>query len=118
LWASVYDLPVIAPFPPWEQARLSPTLLRWWLKTPEGEMVLPPQTVDFRRFIRGPLEQYYAWGTEMNQRGKSGKYNFWLARGLDLEMIPPGIYILVVEAKDQAGNAARRGFPVEVTEPS
>lgn len=116
VWTTIYDRSDLQPESPWDDSRLSPAVVTWWMKTPEGEVVLPRSTVlDFRyRLSRVPLIQIYAPGTLQNGPHWPGRYRIWLTRALDTNQMPDGIYIVVVEARDAAGNLMRRGFPVKV----
>lgn len=116
LWVDTYDNPISQPPAPWNHIRLSPTVVSWWLKTPDDQIILSSKIVaDFRyRFRRGPLDRVYAPGTIQNGPREIGRYYIWLEKRLDTSLIPDGIYILVVQASDTAGNKVRRGFPLRI----
>ncbi len=120
VWATVFDISDLQPEPPWEDMRLSPAMVSWWIKTPDDRITVPRSTVvDFRyRLYRVPLIDVYAPGTLQNSPKWPGRYRIWLTRALDTRQIPDGIYIVVVEARDVAGNLMRRGFPVRIANAS
>lgn len=116
LFVNIYDEPYMQPPRPWDHIRLSPTVVSWWLKTPEGKLVLRPATVaDFRTtFWKIPLETVYGPGTIQNGPRVIGRYNLRLGRRWDTRKIPDGIYVLVVQAADTGGNTVRKGFPIQI----
>ena len=95
-----YDIPPIAPLPPWQDARWTPETVRWrldggaWHTAFDFTTLLPPAMFD----------QVYAPGTEQNRPELPGRYVFWLFRSLE---IAPGVHTLDVEASDTRGNAAQ-----------
>jgi murein DD-endopeptidase MepM/ murein hydrolase activator NlpD len=101
-----YDTPPIAPPPPWQDARLTPALIRWRIDGGEWRTA-----VDFRRALLPPEEfdSVYARGTRQNKPWRPGRYLFWLAHD-----VPPGSYRVDVEAEDLSGNVGRLGADVTV----
>jgi len=100
-----YDIPPIAPPPPWQDARWTPALIRWRL-VQDGEEVLPWRTVVDSSTLLPPrdYDSVYAPGTTQNGPDLPGHYVFWLAHDLDARALPDGIYELQVAAEDTRGN--------------
>lgn len=95
-----YDIPPVAPPPPWQDARWTPETIRWridghdWHTAFDFTQLLPPFVFD----------AIYAPGTEQNRPDHPGHYVFWLFRGLQLQ---PGMHALDVQASDTRGNTAQ-----------
>jgi murein DD-endopeptidase MepM/ murein hydrolase activator NlpD len=104
--ADVYDLPPIAPPPPWEVARLAPAAIWWNLIDANGAVVQSSLTVSFDVIL--PSSSLYNWiyapGTYQNKPHRPGKYLFWIAHGFDTTAFPNGTYTLQVEASDTRRN--------------
>jgi hypothetical protein len=96
LIADVYDTPPIAPPPPWEDARLTPALIRWRLDNGDWQTA-----ADFRLTLLPPQDfgSIYARGTWQNKPDRPGRYLFWLTHDL-----APGTHRVEVAAIDLAGN--------------
>ncbi|HET7571361.1 MAG TPA: peptidoglycan DD-metalloendopeptidase family protein [Gaiellaceae bacterium] len=106
LAVDAYDLPTIAPPPPWNVARLSPALVRWRLLTPDGDARPWRTAVDFRRTL--PLPSLF-WATYLpgiwqNKPHRPGDYRFWLTQTLNTAALEPGTWTVQVAASDLAGN--------------
>ena len=111
-----YDVPPIAPPPPWQDARWTPALVRWRVLH-DGQEVIPWSTAaDFRTSWLPPLEfsEVYAPGTVQNHPLQPGRYVFWLARGLDTAAWPNGDYRLEVAAEDTRGNSTTASLGLDV----
>jgi murein DD-endopeptidase MepM/ murein hydrolase activator NlpD len=111
-----YDVPPLAPAPPWQNARWTPALVRWRLLR-NGEEAIPWRTAaDFRATWLQPVEfdEIYAPGTTQNRPWEPGRYVFWLARGLDTAALPNGEYRLEVAAEDTRGNTGTTSLPLDV----
>jgi murein DD-endopeptidase MepM/ murein hydrolase activator NlpD len=113
------DPPPIRPRPPWEHVVLSPETLSWgglydgaWV--PYG---FHPLSVDFRSFLRLPLDEVYAAGTHMNEPNRPGDYRFWLVHGIDTTMLGDGLHAIWVTATDVRGNRTTRTLTFDVTNP-
>lgn len=107
LVAESYDLPPVAPPPPWQPARLVPALVRWRLLSSDADFPPPWQVaVDFRKWLypTGSFDSVYAPGTWQNKGQRQGQYRFWLTQALDSRHYPNGTYWLQVESFDQRGN--------------
>jgi hypothetical protein len=114
-----YDLPPLAPPPPWNVARLTPALIRWRLLTPGGEWEPWRTAVDFTsRLDRvGSFWHVYMPGTYQNKPNRPGDYRFWLTHRLDTAVLANGTYWLQVEAIDLAGNVGSDQIPLTVENP-
>jgi hypothetical protein len=113
---AAYDLPPLAPPPPWQDARWTPALVRWRLLH-DGEEVLPWRTAaDFRTSWLPPVEydEIYAPGTTQNHPWEPGRYVFWLAHGLDTAELAGGDYEIEVAAEDTRGNTGVASLAFEV----
>jgi hypothetical protein len=102
-----YDTPPIAPPPPWQDAVVAPTMIRWRLVGDDAADTTPWQVaVDFRRYLLPPTEfdAMYAPGTRQNHPDRPGQLLFWLDHALDATRLEPGPYRIEVEAEDLAGN--------------
>lgn len=106
LIADAYELPSVAPPPPWNRARLVPSVVRWRLIPADGDPPLAWHTAaDFRyRLLPGSLySTVYAPGTYQNKANRPGSYRFWLSQSLDTTALPNGSYWIDVQAGNLAG---------------
>jgi hypothetical protein len=113
---TAYDPPPIAPPPPWQDAELTPALVRWRV-VHDGREVVPWHTAaDFRLRWQPPPEfgEIYAPGTNQNHPEQPGRYDFWLAHGLDTTALPNGDARIEVEAEDTRGNVGRGSLAIDV----
>lgn len=104
--AEIYDLPPVAPAPPWQVARLTPAIVWWKLFHGESAVTDWNLALDFD-FALMPASIYwsiYAPGTYQNKANRPGKYLFWLTHGLDTATLPNGPYELEVLAADTRWN--------------
>jgi hypothetical protein len=114
-----FDLsPLPIPFP-WNQAILTPSLIRW--RIVQGQVTIRPwaTAVDFRTFLV-PFSLYdyvYTPGTFQNKAGRRGRYEFFLAHQLDTHLLPNGSYVLQVEALDEQENLGQASFAFTVVNP-
>jgi murein DD-endopeptidase MepM/ murein hydrolase activator NlpD len=94
--ADVYDTPPLTPPSPWQDARLTPALIRWRIDGGEWQTA-----ADFRRTLLPATEfdSIYARGTWQNKPFRAGRYLFWLAHD-----VAAGTYRVEVAAEDLAGN--------------
>jgi hypothetical protein len=107
-----YDVPPIAPPPPWQDARWTPEVVRWRLLRGGRELTPWTDAVDFTQYLPpSDFSSVYAPGTEQNLPGLPGRYVFWLVRGLQLASGP---YDLQVEALDTRGNTGSLSYAFEV----
>jgi murein DD-endopeptidase MepM/ murein hydrolase activator NlpD len=104
--ADAYELPSIAPPPPWNRAHLAPSLVRWRLIPGNGD---PPGSwhvaADFRNRLlpAHDFSRIYAPGTYQNKPNRPGDYRFWLVSSLDTTTLPDGTYFVDVQAFDTRG---------------
>ena len=109
LIADAYDLPPLAPPPPWEDTRWTPALVRWRILD-DGRDVVPWETAaDFRTTLLQPdqYELVYAPGTRQDHPGLPGDFRFWLSHDFDTTLLPNDTYRLEVAASDTRGNTGR-----------
>lgn len=102
---------------PWNQAIMTPTLVRW--RIVQGQRTVKPweTAVDFRTFVL-PINLFssvYAPGTFQNKAGRRGRYEFYLAHSFDTHSLPNGSYVLQVEALDDQENLGEASFAFTVT---
>jgi murein DD-endopeptidase MepM/ murein hydrolase activator NlpD len=104
--ANVYDLPPVAPPPPWDVARLAPASVWWDLRDSTGA-VLESNLAAYFDFAL-PAADLYSWmyapGTYQNKPHRPGQYIFWLAHGFDTTNLANGSYTLDVLASDTRNN--------------
>jgi murein DD-endopeptidase MepM/ murein hydrolase activator NlpD len=104
--ADVFDVPPIAPRPPWDVARLTPAFV-WWRLLRGGAAITDWNlAVDFH-FALLPSSLYnwiYAPGSYQNKAHRPGHYVFWLTHGLDTPELGDGAYRIEVLARDTRGN--------------
>jgi hypothetical protein len=102
------DAFVPTPFPappPWQDTPLAPTAIRWRLVADSVPVSPWTDAVDFRWSIppNGMYDDVYAPGTTPNHPDHPGRYVFYLAHNWDVSTIPPGDYVLEVEALGPRG---------------
>jgi murein DD-endopeptidase MepM/ murein hydrolase activator NlpD len=114
--ANVYDLPPLAPPPPWDVARLAPASVWWDLRDSTGALLESTLAAYFDFAL--PSADLYTWiyapGTYQNKPHRPGQYIFWLAHGLDTTNLANGNYTLDVFAADSRHNigTASVGFTI------
>jgi hypothetical protein len=117
LIADAYELPSITPDPPWNRARLVPSLVRWRLIPDNGDPPTRWQTVaDFRTRLL-PAFMYstiYAPGTYQNKPNRPGQYRFWLTESLDSTTLPNGVYWIDVQATNMRGEVGENMLAVTI----
>jgi hypothetical protein len=104
--ANIYDIPPVAPPPPWEVARLAPASVWWDLRDSRGALIQSSLAAYFD-FALPPSDLYswiYAPGSYQNKPHRPGQYIFWVAHGLDTTGLPNGTYTLEVMASDTRHN--------------
>ena len=104
--ADAYELPSVAPAPPWNRARLVPSVVRWRLIPSTGDPPTPWRTAADFRYALLPASQYasiYAPGTYQNKPNRPGDYRFWLTSSLDTTSLPNGMYWIEVQAENLRG---------------
>jgi hypothetical protein len=108
--------PARRPAPPWQLARLAPSLVRWRLLFAGAAVSAWQNEVDFRVFIppNNLFADVYAAGTRPNRPGAAGRYRFYLARDWDLGELPAGSYALEVQAIGSRGATATAYAPLHV----
>jgi murein DD-endopeptidase MepM/ murein hydrolase activator NlpD len=102
---------------PWNQAIMTPALVRW--RIVQGQNTIRPWqiAVDFRTFLL-PINLFdfvYAPGTFQNKAGRRGRYEFYLAHAFDTRALPNGSYVLQVDALDEQENFNQASFAFTVT---
>jgi murein DD-endopeptidase MepM/ murein hydrolase activator NlpD len=103
--SGIYDLPPIAPPPPWQVARLVPSRIAWAISDATG-VFESGVVADFSLGIL-PNSAYglvYAPGTYQNKANRPGRYLFWITHGLDTTALPDGTWTLTVSATDTRNN--------------
>jgi hypothetical protein len=114
--ASVYDIPPIAPPPPWDMARLAPASVWWNLTDTVGTFIQSEYVVNFESAL--PPNSLYDWiyapGTYQNKPRRAGHYLFWLAHELDTTGLPNGSYRLDIFASDTRGNTGEFTFELTI----
>jgi hypothetical protein len=108
--------PLPGPPDPWAQARLSPAFIRWRIVQGPNTVRQWETAVDFRRFLL-PIALFnfvYAPGTYQNRPDRPGRYEYYLAHGLDTGLLPNGSYVLQVEALDEQENLGEASFPFTI----
>jgi hypothetical protein len=100
--------PARRPAPPWQYARLAPSLVRWRLLFAGRAISAWQDAVDFRIFIppNNLFAEVYAPGTRPNRPDEPGRYRFYLAREWNLAGLPAGLYALEVQAIGSRGATA------------
>jgi hypothetical protein len=108
--------PLPGPPDPWAQARLSPAFIRWRIVQGPNTVRQWETAVDFRRFLL-PIALFnfvYAPGTYQNRPDRPGRYEYYLAHGLDTGLLPNGSYVIQVEALDEQENLGEASFPFTI----
>jgi hypothetical protein len=105
---------------PWNQAIVTPSLIRW--RIVQGQRTIRPweTAVDFRTFVL-PINLFsfiYAPGTFQNKAGRRGRYEFYLSHSFDTQALPNGSYVLQVDALDDQENLGQASFAFTVTNPA
>ena len=114
--ADAFDVSPVAIPPPWEQAILSPALVRWRVVQGQNTIKQWETAVDFRTFLL-PFTLYdfvYAPGTFQNKANRRGRYEFYLAHQLDTHLFQNGSYVLQVDALDEQENLGQASFAFTV----
>ena len=111
--------PMEIPFP-WNQAIMTPSLLRW--RIVQGQNTIRPweTAVDFRTYLL-PINLFgfvYAPGTFQNRAGRRGRYEFYLAHSFDTRTLVNGSYVLQIDALDEQENSGQASFAFTVTNAS
>ena len=118
LIADAYELPSVAPAPPWNRARLVPSVVRWRLIPSNGDPPTPWRTVADFRYRLLPSSQYasiYAPGTYQNKPNRPGDYRFWLTSSLDSTSLPNGTYWIEVQAQNLRGATGDNMLGITIT---
>ena len=117
LTCDAYDIPPLAPRPPWRDTRVTPALVRWRIYRADGRPAMRWKTaVDFR-FALLPSALFnlvYAPGTRQNRAGRPGRYVFYLKAGWSSAKLRNGSYKLLVGAWDTRGNSAFGALPFTI----
>ena len=95
----------------------TPSLIRWRIVQGQNTIRQWETPVDFRTFLL-PLNLFnfvYAPGTFQNKAGRRGRYEFYLAHGLDTRVLANGSYVLQVDALDEQENLGQASFAFTVT---
>jgi len=115
--ADAYELPSIAPPPPWNRARLVPSFVRWRLIPENGDPPTPWRVAaDFRYALepQAAFSRIYAPGTYQNKPNRPGDYRFWLTPSFDTTSLPDGGYWVDVQAFNLSGAAGDDSIPITV----
>lgn len=118
--AEAFDLDPMPIPPPWNQAILTPALIRWRIVQGQNTIQQWTTAVDFRRFLL-PFNLYnfvYAPGTFQNKANRQGRYEFYLAHQLDTRFLGNGSYVLQVDALDEQENLGQASFAFTVANPA
>ena len=111
--------PIPIPFP-WNQAIVTPSLIRWRIVQGQRTIRAWETAVDFRTFVL-PINLFsfvYAPGTFQNKAGRRGRYEFYLSHSFDTQLLPNGSYVLQVDALDDQENLGQASFAFTVTNPA
>lgn len=94
--------------PPWQQARLAPSLVRWRLLVGHAAVSAWRDGVDFRVLIppNRMFADVYAPGTRPSRPNQPGRYRFYLARNWNVRRFPAGRYAIEVQAIGSFGLTA------------
>ena len=117
--AEAFDTSPMEIAPPWNQAIMTPSLMRW--RIVQGQNTIRPweTSVDFRTFLL-PINLFdfvYAPGTFQNKANRRGRYEFYLAHSFDTRTLLNGSYVLQIEALDEQENSGQASFAFTVTNP-
>jgi hypothetical protein len=102
---------------PWNQAIMTPSLMRWRIVQGQNTIRQWETAVDFRTFLL-PINLFdfvYAPGTFQNKPGRRGRYEFYLAHSFDTRVLPNGSYVLQIDALDEQANVGQASFAFTVT---
>jgi hypothetical protein len=113
LVVEAYDTTPLPVPVPWAGKPVTPALLRWRLIGSNGRGATMWKTaVDVRATIPSNdlYDSVFARWTRQNKAARVGRYRFYLAHGLDTSPLPPGRYLVQVDASDTRGNTARSSF--------
>jgi hypothetical protein len=105
---TAFDTTPLEVAPPWSDKPVTPALVQWELTGGRG---LTSSSWRVAADFRGALptvsfDSVYARGTRPNFASTTGRYRFYLARGLDTRGLPNGTYRIVVRVSDTRGNEA------------
>jgi hypothetical protein len=106
--------------PPWEQARLAPSLVRWRLLVRHTAVSAWRDAVDFRVLIppNRMFADVYAPGTRPSWPNQPGHYRFYLARDWNVSRLPEGRYAIEVQAIGSLGLTATAYLRLKVGGPT
>ena len=115
LVADVRDaMPLAAPRP-WTGKPVMPAFVRWRLVDASGRSTRWTVAFDVRTALRvSRFASVYARSTRQNKPWRAGRYRVYLAHGLDTRAFADGLYRVVVQAIDTAGNRDVAETPVEI----
>src|SRR5215203_308938 len=105
---------------PWNQAIMTPSLIRWRIVQGQRTIRRWQTAVDFRTFVL-PINLFnfvYAPGTFQNKAGRRGRYEFYLAHAFDTRTLVNGSYVLQIDALDEQDNVGQASFAFTVTNSS
>lgn len=117
LACDAYDIPPLAPAPPWRDTRVTPVLIRWRILRASGRPATRWRTaIDFRfSLVPNPFfNLVYAPGTRQNRAHRPGRYVFYLQAGWSSARLSNGSYRLKVGAWDTRGNSAFGSLPFTI----
>ena len=117
LTCDAYDIPPLAPPPPWRDTRVTPVLIRWAIFRAGGPRVTRWRTaIDFRTTLlpSAMFNLVYAPGTKQNRAGRPGRYDFYLRQGWPSARLPNGSYRIRVRAWDSRANEASASLPFAI----
>ena len=102
--------------PPWQGARIAPTLVEWRLLSGKVPLSRWRVAADFRRYIppNRAYGQIYAPGTYANAPGRPGRYLIYLARDWHLRNAAAGPYVIEVAAFGSRGEMTRASAVLEL----
>jgi Peptidase family M23 len=117
LTCDAYDIPPLAPPPPWRDTRVTPVLIRWAIFGAGGRRATPWRTaIDFRTTLlpSAMFNLVYAPTTKQNRAHRPGSYDFYLDQGWSSARLPNGSYRLRVRAWDSRANEASASLPFAI----
>lgn len=117
LTCDAYDIPPLAPPPPWRDTRVTPVLIRWAIFRGDGRRATRWRTaIDFRTALlpSATFNLVYAPGTKQNRARRPGRYEFYLDQGWSSSRLPNGSYRLRVRAWDSRANEASASLPFAI----